>query len=48
MIYASLFGIGKVILRDYGSGALLLVIAAAAAGVIYWDLSRRGWSSVME
>jgi SSS family solute:Na+ symporter len=48
LIYGALFGIGKIILKDYGTGALFLAVAAAAAGVIYWDLSRRGWASVME
>ncbi len=48
LIYGALFGIGKVILKDYSEGAMFLVIAAVAATVIYWDLSRRGWSSVME
>jgi solute:Na+ symporter, SSS family len=48
LIYGALFGIGKIVLKDYGSGFLYIAIAAAAAGVISWDLSRRGWSSVME
>jgi solute:Na+ symporter, SSS family len=48
LIYGALFGIGKIILKDYGAGIVFLAVAAAAAGVIYWDLSRRGWSSVME
>jgi SSS family solute:Na+ symporter len=48
LIYGALFGIGKIILKDYGTGAVFLTVAAAAAGVIYWDLSRRGWASVME
>ena len=48
LIYGALFGIGKVILRDYGEGIIYFVIAAVAATVIYWDLSRRGWASVME
>ncbi len=48
LIYGALFGIGKIILKDYGSGLAFLALAGAAAGVIVWDLSRRGWSSVME
>jgi solute:Na+ symporter, SSS family len=48
MIYGALFGIGKIILKDYGSGFTFLGAAAIAAAVIYRDLSRRGWSSVME
>ena len=48
LVYGALFGIGKIILKDYASGFSFIAVAAAAAGVIYWDLSRRGWSSVME
>jgi Na+/proline symporter len=48
MIYSALFGIGKIILDETGLGLAMLALAAAAGGVIYWDLSRRGWSSVME
>jgi SSS family solute:Na+ symporter len=48
LIYGALFGIGKIILKDYGTGFAFIAVAAIAAGVIYWDLSRRGWSSVME
>ena len=48
LIYSSLFGIGRIILKDYASGAAFLAVAVVSAGVIYRDLSRRGWSSVME
>jgi solute:Na+ symporter, SSS family len=48
LTYGALFGIGKIVLLDYGAGFAWVAIALAAAGVIYWDLSRRGWSSVME
>lgn len=48
LIYGALFGIGKIILKDYGSGFAFLAIAAVAAAIIVRDLSRRGWSSVME
>ncbi len=48
LIYGALFGIGKIILKDYGAGLVFVAVAVAAAGVIYWDLSRRGWASVME
>jgi len=40
--------IGKIILNDFGLGAMFLAIATAAAIFIYWDLNRRGWASVME
>jgi len=48
MIYSALFGIGKIILNETGLGLAMLALAAFAGGVIYWDLSRRGWSAVME
>jgi Na+/proline symporter len=48
LVYGALFGIGKVILNDYATGALFLALSAAAGVFIYWDLNRRGWSSVME
>jgi len=48
LIYGALFGIGKVILLEYATGAGFLAVAAAAGAFIYWDLSRRGWASVME
>jgi Na+/proline symporter len=48
LIYGALFGIGKIILKDYEAGLWFIAVAVVAAAVIYWDLSRRGWSSVME
>ncbi|HTA46100.1 MAG TPA: sodium:solute symporter family protein [Bryobacteraceae bacterium] len=48
LIYGALFGIGKIILKDYALGAALLAAAAVAALAIFRDLSRRGWVSVME
>ncbi len=48
MIYSALFGIGKIILKETALGAGFLAAAAVAGAVIYWDLSRRGWSTVLE
>ena len=48
LIYGALFGLGKIILKDAALGSLFLGVAAVAGAVIYWDLSRRGWSSVMD
>ena len=48
LVYGALFGIGKVILHDYVSGIVFLGVACLAAGVIYWDLTRRGWASVLD
>jgi Na+/proline symporter len=48
LIYGSLFGIGKIILEEYTTGCVFLAVGLAAGAVIYRDLSRRGWSSVMD
>ncbi len=48
MFYSSLFGIGKIILKETGLGLAFLAAAAVAGAIIYWDLSRRGWSTVLE
>jgi solute:Na+ symporter, SSS family len=48
MIYSTLFGIGKIILKETGAGLVFIFAAAIAGGIIYWDLSRRGWSTVLE
>ena len=39
---------GKIILKETGLGLLFLGVAAVAGAVIYWDLSRRGWGTVLE
>ncbi|HEY3132228.1 MAG TPA: sodium:solute symporter family protein [Acidobacteriota bacterium] len=48
LIYMSLFGIGKIILKEWRWGVLFLLIGACAAAVIYRDLARRGWKTVFE
>lgn len=48
LIYGTLFGAGKVILKAYASGAVFLLVAAAAGLYIFRDLSRRGWKTVVE
>ena len=48
LIYAVLFGIGKLILKEWVAGFVLLAIGAAAAAIIYRHLTARGWSSVAE
>ena len=48
LIYGCLFGAGKVILKDYTTGAAFLVVALAAGWYIYRDLGRRGWKTVVE
>lgn len=46
LVYGCLFGIGKLIFGAYGTAALLLVAAAIAGYLIWWDLNRRGWETL--
>jgi hypothetical protein len=46
LVYASLFGIGKIVFGDWTFGVLLLALAAVAGYLIFWDLSRRGWQAL--
>jgi SSS family solute:Na+ symporter len=48
LIYGVLFGTGKLLLKEFTSGSVLMALGLAAGAVIYWDLSRRGWSSVVD
>jgi solute:Na+ symporter, SSS family len=48
LIYGALFGAGKVILKDYWTGAAFLILSLLAGFYIYRDLSRRGWKTVVE
>jgi SSS family solute:Na+ symporter len=46
LVYGCLFGIGKLVFGQWGWGALLLAVAGVAGYLIFWDLSRRGWSTL--
>jgi Na+/proline symporter len=48
LVYASLFGVGKVIFGETGLGLGMLAVAAGAGWLIYRDLERRGWKAVVE
>jgi SSS family solute:Na+ symporter len=48
LVYGVLFGVGKLLLGDTTRGLLLLALAAVGGYVIYRDLSRRGWATVVE
>jgi Na+/proline symporter len=48
LVYGVLFGVGKLLLQETLPGVLLLGLAAVAGAVIYRDLSRRGWQTVVE
>lgn len=47
MVYMTLFGVGKLIFGETLPGLGFLAIALAAGAVIYRDLNRRGWESVV-
>ena len=46
LVYAVLFGVGKIIFGERLLGVALLFVGLVAGGIIYWDLSRRGWKEV--
>jgi Na+/proline symporter len=46
MIYAILFGTGKILFGAWTAGLLSLAAGAACGAVIYRDLDRRGWKMV--
>ena len=48
LIYGTLFGTGKLLLKETGIGLLMLAVGLAAGMVIYWDLTKRGWATVAE
>ena len=45
LIYSSLFGIGKLIFKEWLMGIVYVLIAIGACSVISWNLSRVGWKS---
>ncbi|UCF64783.1 MAG: sodium:proline symporter, partial [bacterium] len=46
LIYATLFGVGKILLAQYLIGFTLLLVALIAFGFIMWELKRRGWEAL--
>ncbi len=48
LVYASLFGIGKLILGDYLPGIVYIAVAAVSATVIYLHLSKVGWDTIRD
>ena len=48
LVYGALFGVGKLLLGQTTTGLLLLALGALGGFVIYRDLSRRGWATVVE
>ncbi len=48
LVYGILFGVGKLLLGETALGLGLLAVGAAGGAIIYWDLSRRGWSTIVD
>jgi len=48
LIYGVLFGVGKLLLHEPVPGLILLSCGLLGGAIIYWDLSRRGWSAVVD
>ncbi|MBY0503439.1 MAG: hypothetical protein K2X03_06010 [Bryobacteraceae bacterium] len=48
LIYGCLFGTGKLLLGATLQGVGMLAVGLAAGAYIYWDLSKRGWASVVD
>ncbi|OIO59550.1 MAG: sodium:proline symporter [Candidatus Marinimicrobia bacterium CG1_02_48_14] len=48
LVYASLFGIGKLLFGDYLAAFSYLFIGAIAAAIIYLDLRSRGFETIAE
>ena len=46
MVYMTLFGIGNILFGRTTLGVEMLLGAAIAACVVYWDLNRRGWKVI--
>jgi hypothetical protein len=48
LIYGALFGVGKLLLHETSIGLALLAMGAIGFAIIYRNLSRRGWSAVVD
>jgi solute:Na+ symporter, SSS family len=48
LVYSTLFGVGKLIFGETALGVAILAVAAASGYLIYRDLERRGWRTVVE
>jgi Na+/proline symporter len=48
LIYGLLFGAGKLILKEWTPALLLLALGVLGGIAIFWDLNRRGWSTVVD
>ncbi len=48
LVYAMLFGIGKIVLGEYLSGLIYIGIGLLAGFIIYLDFTKRGWEKMIE
>ncbi len=48
LIYGVLFGVGKLLLGEPALGFGLIAVGLVAGAAIYMDLTRRGWSTVVD
>jgi len=48
LVYSALFGVGHLLLGRSVTGGVLVVVAGLAAGFIYWNLSRKGFETIVE
>ncbi len=47
LVYSMLFGVGKLILGMHTEGLIFILVGLAASGVIYWNLSKRGFKELV-
>ncbi len=48
LIYGFLFGVGKLILKEWTAAVVLLAIGIVGGLIIHWDLTRRGWNTIVD
>ena len=48
LVYAMLFGIGKLILGEYWSAILFFIAAALSGTLLYYHISRIGWKTIVD
>ena len=48
LVYSILFGTGKLILGDYTWFVIYLVVASISVFIIYIDLSKIGWKTLVK
>jgi len=42
LVYASLFGVGKIIFSEFLTGVLIIIVGFVAAAVIYFNMKKQG------